>query len=369
MILTKHYLNYQLSSNENQIFKSISLTLFMITLGKDEIAKYPFLADAGQYLKDKGFTLQQFGIDPDLKISLEKAFNRVQVSADGKIYKSDLLDGEASKDYILEREVFSFLLAIVLLKLTGMTTLIKRFALAEARRAEKYLEKDLANITDESKKELAIRIIDDLFSIQITKQDDYFIIPISNYLKHSINFHEREWKLINRHVGNGFVFLTPHETVRLIRKELSNYISSKIINAKTPSMISGFEKPVDQLISLSKKFVTYTVTTGEYPPCIKHAIEVLEKGENLPHSGRFMLATFLLGRNQSIEQIAPLFKNAPDYNERVTLYQLNHLAGASGSGTQYSCPSCEKLKTQDLCFAIPECDNILNPMQFGKKRK
>jgi DNA primase large subunit len=334
----------------------------MITLGKDEIAKYPFLADAGQYLKDKGFTLQQFGTDPDLKLSVDKAFNRVLVSTEGKIYKSDLIDGEASKDFVLEREVFSFLLAIVLLKLTGMTTLIKRFALAE-------LEKDLANITDESKKELAIRIIDDLFSIQIKKQDDYFIIPISNYLKHSINFHEREWKLINRHVENGFVFLSPHETVRLIRKELGNYISSKIINAKAPSMITGFEEPVKKLISLSKKFVTHTITTGEYPPCIKHAIEILEKGENLPHSGRFMLATFLLSRNQSVQQIAPLFKNAPDYNERVTLYQLNHLAGTSGSGTQYSCPSCEKLKTQNLCFAIPECDNILNPLQFGRKRK
>ena len=341
----------------------------MITLGKDEIAKYPFLADAGQYLKDKGFTLQQFGTDPDLKLSVEKALDRVQVSADGKIYKSDLIDGEASKDYVLEREVFSFLLAIVLLKLTGMNTLIKRFSLAEARRAEKYLEKDLANITDESKKELAIRIIDDLFSIQIKKLDDYFIIPISNYLTHSINFHEREWKLINRHVENGYVFLTPHETVRLIRKELGNYINSKIINAKTPSMIPGFEDQVAKLVNLSKKFVTHSVTTGEYPPCIKHAIDVLEKGENLPHSGRFMLATFLLSRNQSVEQIAPLFKNAPDYNEKVTLYQLNHLKGTSGSGTQYSCPSCEKLKTQNLCFAIPACNNIFNPLQFGKKER
>ena len=341
----------------------------MITLGKDEIAKYPFLADAGQYLKDKGFTLQQFGTDPDLKLSVEKALNRVQVSAEGKIYKSDLIDGEASKDFVLEREVFSFPLAIVLLKLTGMNTLIKRFSLAEARRAEKYLEKDLANIADESKKELAIRIIDDLFSIQIKKLDDYFIIPISNYLTHSINFHEREWKLINRHVENGYVFLTPHETVRLIRKELGNYINSKIINAKTPTMIPGFEDKVAKLINLSKKFITHSVTSGEYPPCIKHAIDVLEKGENLPHSGRFMLATFLLSRHQSVEQIAPLFKNAPDYNEKVTLYQLNHLAGTSGSGTQYSCPSCEKLKTQNLCFAIPECNNIFNPLQFGKKER
>ena len=341
----------------------------MLALGQDEIAKYPFLADAGQYLKVKGFTLEQFGSDPDLKQLVDKAFERIQVAADGKIYKSDLIGDQASKEAVLPREVFSFLLAIVLLKLCGMHTLIKRFSLAEARRAEKYLEKDLGNISDESKKELAIKVIDDLFSVQVEKLDDYFVISVSDYLKHSINFHEREWKLINRHVENGQVFLTPHETVRLIRKELGTYINSKIINAKTPTMIPGFESSVNKLVSLSKKFITFTVTTGEYPPCIKHAIEELEKGENLPHSGRFMLGTFLLSKGQSVEQIAPLFKNAPDYNQRVTLYQLNHLAGTSGGGTQYFCPSCEKLKTQDLCFAIPECDNIINPLQFGKKRK
>ncbi|MCE2507614.1 MAG: DNA primase [Nitrosopumilaceae archaeon] len=341
----------------------------MLALGQDEIAKYPFLADAGQYLKDKGFTLEQFGTDPDLKELINKAYERIQVAADGKIYKSDLIGDQVSKEAALPREVFSFLLAIVLLKLSGMHTLIKRFALAEARRAEKYLEKDLSNISDESKKQLAVRVIDDLFSVQIEKLDDYFVILVSDYLTHSINFHEREWKLVNRHVENGQVFLTPHETVRLIRKELGTYINSKIVNAKTPTMIPGFEESVNKLVMLSKKFSTFTVTTGEYPPCIKHAIEILEKGENLPHSGRFMLATFLLSKGQSVQQIAPLFKNAPDYNERITLYQLNHLAGTSGSGTQYSCPSCEKLKTQSLCFATSECDNIISPLQFGKKRK
>ncbi|MFB5616202.1 MAG: DNA primase [Nitrosopumilus sp.] len=341
----------------------------MLALGQDEIAKYPFLADAGQYLKDQGFSLEQFGSDPDLKQLIEKAYERITVAADGKIYKSDLDGDHVSKEAALPREVFSFLLAIVLLKLSGMHTLIKRFSLAEARRAEKYLEKDLANISDESKNQLAIRVIDDLFSVQVEKLDDYFVIPVSNYLKHSINFHEREWKLINRHVENGKVYLSPHETVRLIRKELGTYINSKIVNARTPTMIPGFEDSVNKLVSLSKKFVTYTVTTGEYPPCVKHAIEILEKGENLPHSGRFMLATFLLSKGQSVQQIAPLFKNAPDYNERVTLYQLNHLAGTSGAGTQYSCPSCEKLKTQNLCFATSECDNIINPLQFGRKKK
>ena len=178
----------------------------MITLGHDEIAKYPFLADAGQYLKDKGFTLEQFGTDPDLKLLVDKAYHRIEVAANGKIYKSDLVDNQTS-DSALPREVFSFLLAVVLLKLSGMHTLIKRFALAEARRAEKYLEKDLANFSNKTKEELATKIIKDLFSVTVEKQDDNFVIPVSDYLKHSINFHEREWKLINRRVQDGKVFL------------------------------------------------------------------------------------------------------------------------------------------------------------------
>jgi len=341
----------------------------VLELGTDEFAKYPFLEGAGKILKDKGFSLSQFGTDPDLKSVVEKAVHRLKVSTKGGIYKSEITDGQASKSFVLEKEIFSFLLAIVLIKLTGMHTLIKRFALAEARRAENHLEKDLGKASDKSKVDLAIRIIYDLFNIEVTKENDFFRISVSDYLKHSIDFHEREWKLVNRHVENGKVLLTPDKTVRLIRKELSSYIISKITNAPTPSMISGLENIVGELTSIGKDLTpSYTITTGEHPPCIKHAIEILEKGENLPHSGRFMLATFLLSKGQSVQQIAPLFKNAPDYNERVTLYQLNHLAGTSGSGTKYSCPSCEKLKTQSLCFATSECDNIVNPLQFGRKK-
>ena len=337
----------------------------MVNLGNDEIVKYPFLAEAGKYLSDKGFSLEQFGTDPDLKKIVENAFERIITASEGRIFKSDF----SSNNSALPMEIFSFLIAVILLKLSGMNTLIRRFSLAEARRAEKFLEKDLMNYQDATKTKLSLQILKELFSVTVEKSDKGFTILVRDYLKHSINFYEREWKLINRHVENGQVFLTPHETVRLIRKELGTYINSKIVNAKTPTMIPGFEDSVNKLVSLSKKFKTFTVTTGEYPPCIKHAINILEKGENLPHSGRFMLATFLLSKGQTIQQIAPLFKNAPDYNPRVTLYQLNHLAGTSGSGTQYSCPSCEKLKTQSLCFATSECDNIINPLQFGKKKQ
>ena len=330
----------------------------MISLGNEEIAKYPFLAEAGQYLKDKGFTLEQFATDPDLQINVDKAYERIESAVYRKIY-SPKLDSS---------DTFSFLIAIILLKLSGMNTLINRFSLAEAERAEKFLEKDLVGNSNKTSEELAIKIIRDVFSVSVKKNNNHFVIPISDYLRHAVNFHEIEWKLVNRHVESGMVFLSSHETVRLIRRELSGYIGSRIRSTDTPSLSKGFEEKVNKLTELAKKFTVSITVTTEYPPCIKHAIEVLNNGENLSHSGRFMLATFLLGRGQTIDEIAPLFKNAPDYNEKITRYQIRQVAGETGSNTKYSCPSCEKIKSNDLCFATPDCDYIINPMQFGKKR-
>ncbi len=62
----------------------------MLDLGTDEMAKYPFLAESGQYLKDKGFSLEQFGKDPDLKPILDKALNRIEIATTGKIYRSEV---------------------------------------------------------------------------------------------------------------------------------------------------------------------------------------------------------------------------------------------------------------------------------------
>ena len=102
----------------------------MLALGQDEIAKYPFLADAGQYLKEQGFTLEQFGTDPDLIPLIEKAYNRIYAACEGdpQSYKSDIIENQVSNIATLPREVFSFLLSIVLLKLTGIPTLARRFA-------------------------------------------------------------------------------------------------------------------------------------------------------------------------------------------------------------------------------------------------
>lgn len=340
-----------------------------LTVGDDEWAKYPFLAGSGEYLRDKGFTLEQFGTDPDLRVVVDRALERVMAAASGRVYRSPM-DGGGARPGDIERqiEMFSFLLSVVLLRLSGMDTLVRRFALAESRRAEAHLERDLgAGAADPSKTDLAVRLIAELFSVRISADGGGFSIPAADYLRHAANFHEVEWKLVNRRVAGGLVRLTRHEVVRLVRSELGVYILSRVRSAPVPDMLPAFEAPVAELVAVAKRLepAPPPQAGAEPPPCIKHAMAVLERGENLPHSGRFMLATFFINRGWPIERIAPMFRGAPDYNERITMYQLRHLSGeGSSGGTRYSCPSCKKLRGQDLCFPVPACEGIFSPMQF-----
>ena len=134
----------------------------MISLGQDEIAKYPFLAEAGQQLKDKGFTLEQFATDPDIRIIEDKAYERIESAAEDKTYYTEL-DDPSEKDTSLPLNVFSFLIAIVLLKLSGLNTLINKFSLAEARRAEKFLQRDLVSNSDKQAKNLQSKFFEIFF--------------------------------------------------------------------------------------------------------------------------------------------------------------------------------------------------------------
>ena len=70
--------------------------MIMVNLGSDEIIKYPFLDEAGKYLSDKGFSLEDFATNADLKKIVESAFERITTAIDGRIYKSDLATNNSS---------------------------------------------------------------------------------------------------------------------------------------------------------------------------------------------------------------------------------------------------------------------------------
>src|SRR5581483_4766936 len=331
-------------------------------MGTGDLAKYPFLNEAGEYLRESGFGWEELE-RPDMKDIIDRAKERIQVGAGGNVY--DKLER-------YEIEILTFIVSLIMVKSIGIEPVLKKYALSEARRAEEFLTQDLKQQSETQRRSLFAKIFEDLFKLKIDVAEDgrLFKVRVADYLARSSHFHEQEWKLINRLVHAGHVYLDADETVRLVRNELSVLIYDKVKAMTLPTLPQAIKVRADELRArLAPRYEYKISAVTEYPPCVKHAVEVMSKGENLPHSARVMLATYMLAIGKPVDEIVMMFQNAPDFNEKITRYQVEHLAGMKGSRTKYSVPSCEKLRNENLCFATAECDGIINPVQFGRKRK
>jgi DNA primase large subunit len=332
-----------------------------IRLGTADLAKYPFLNEAAEYMHQTYFNLDDLNL-PELGHIVERASNRI---------RSEIVHGKP--DYTLEKhevEILTFLVGILIIKAINSDNLTKKHCLCEALRAEKFLVHDLKTQGDlPNKKLLIFKIFKELLKMEVLPSLKYqvmFEVKITDYLKRSHLFHEQEWKLINRLVHDGRVFLDPDETVRLIRSEVANLLLERI-SQMNPSHIPA---TVREQANILKSIIPVAPRSldnapSAYPPCIIHALDQMIVGENLPHSARVMLATYMLAIGKNIEEIVSLFKTAPDYDERVSRYQVEHLAGERGSRVRYLVPSCTKIRNDGLCFATSQCEGLINPVQFG----
>jgi DNA primase large subunit len=337
-----------------------------IKLGTGDIAKYPFLNGASDYIRETHFDFEEFN-RPEMRHIINRAAERMETElSSGTIYQK--LDK-------YEVEILTFLVTLMVAKYIGIGLILKKYSLFEAMRAERFLSEDLKKEKNEQRKHLLLsKIFEELFKVTVdvdSTDNRLFKVRVTDYLMRASHFHEQEWKLINRLVHMGYVYLDAEETVRLIRSELSTLIYDKVKSMTLSTLPETIKVKAEELRVKLVPHYEYRIHKGEdyYPPCIKHALEIMNQGENLPHSARLMLATYMLTIGKSIDDIVMLFYNAPDYNEKITRYQVQHLAGLKGSHTKYSVPSCEKLRNENLCFATEECNGIINPIQFGRNLK
>jgi DNA primase large subunit len=335
-----------------------------IILGNDDLAKYPFLEEAGKYIKETHFELEDFDRSEFSHI-IERAKKRIEYELiEGKVFT------EIEKYDI---ELFTFLVSLIIMKCIGIDSAIKKFSLFEAIRVERFLISDLLREKDLTKKTLLLsKIFNELFQLDVKFDDrntNVFKMKIFDYLKRANEFNEIEWKLINRAVDNGYVYLDGDETVRLIRSELYKLMYNRIKDMSISQI--PYQITVNAKLILTKltPYIKTSNSTSDLPPCIKNALELLNKNENLTHSARFMLATYMLYKGKSVDEVVVLFQNAPDYNEKITRYQVEHLAGKRGSQTKYSVPTCSKLANENLCYATNDCKGITNPVQFGTRNR
>jgi DNA primase large subunit len=306
------------------------------------LAKYPFLPEAFDLVKDESMD----------EILHSPAFNRARELGVARVQRA--LKNEDSFLFIDERNCFdvvlSFFISKAIVSQMNDSFLLRRHAIFEAKNAYHYLEEESRETADAVARSLGIK-------------RDRNGVSFVTFLKYSPNAYG-QWKLANSRLSGGMVEVDDHTFLRLVQEAVRERVEGIKFS------VDGLEKTLDLgpiRAELANRKVTHRADRVElesFPPCMKSIMAQIENSINVPHQGRFSLVAFLNGIGMKEEDIMKIMAPIPDFDDRMTRYQVEHI-----TGKEYSTPSCDTMRTYSLCFE-PDglCARIKHPMQYYEYR-
>ena len=276
---------------------------------------------------------------------------------------------QSQKDAI---EIPSFPIAVLMTAATDDRQLKRRYALAEAKRASELLKDEDTDMIVGIAENFDWKIK----PIQEDGQTYDLTLRFTDFLKNAANLHSKKWKLVNRKMLNGEVYLTKTEASRLLEEEVRRHIEEKL-DIKVGSLPDTITKRIEQLRQLfserkakiKMEELPKELVIPAFPPCIKRLYDTISSGRNISHIGRFALTSFLVNVGMTTENVTNLFRGLPDFRERLTRYQVEHIAGRMGSRTKYIPPKCETLQTHGVCQNKDEiCREVRHPLAYYRKK-
>lgn len=303
--------------------------------------RYPFTSAAKAALEQSGIAIS----DRIIELALHRIKGALK---EGKVAKSAALhDSEKIEN------IASYAASRMILGYSRNRFLINAYAVAESKRASDYLEGESDEIVDKVASE---------FSIKVEEKNNALFIPVYTYLKYSPR--DIHYRLSNRELADGYVKLkSRHEKIRLIEGAIKKHMEKIPLVKSPPEAIKAAADQLKEFLPKIQKYESGAVNleSDNVPPCISKLIDSLKKHENLPHQARWYLAVYLIGRGMPMEEIVSLYSNLPDYNEKITRYQLEH---AKKKG--YAVPACATVLTWGLCCADCKIGSPLNWQKLGK---
>ncbi len=318
------------------------------------LARYPFLPQARPWISSMAV---KHGVDLDELLDglmMEKARIRARSRLVDSVDGEDGVDVASIGDIHAEEgrllEAFSFYYARLVVGASEDERLIARWAQAEAERAQKILEVDDA-----------IHVIADTYISQIEQgKDGEWRIGLADFIELCTGITGSRWRLPNCEIADGWVRLhdegdkypSQKKVARLLRERLKSEIMAEALE-KMASMDEGLairlSEPVGMIRGLVASRTAETIAligAGEedWPPCMRKAVAELSEGVNVNHFGRVFLASMSRCLGIPSEATVDFFRSAPDFNESVTTYQVNHLYER-----EYTPAGCGKLKVNHNC--------------------
>jgi len=331
---------------------------------KNDLAKYPFLKETIEHVKKLDLKIEDL-TDPSLASILQRAEERVE--------EAILYTRVSRKFENIEVEILSFPVVVMIVVATENSFIKKRYALAEAKQTHEDMN------SEPKEKILAIaRNFDwNLAANSSSNIIAEFSLGFADYIKNTTHLRDKRWKLVNRSLNQGNVYLTRNEASRLLSEEVRKHIEKRLEQKDIPSFPPLIAAVADKVKKLASERIGEAEMEGypaeivqtAFPPCINALFQAFTSGRHLSHVGRFTLTSFLVNIGMPPEKLIELFKNVSDFNERMTRYQVEHIAGEKGSRTRYIPPKCDTLKTHSVCTTSDDfCEGIRHPLSYYKRK-
>jgi DNA primase large subunit len=326
-----------------------------------DLAKYPFLPQAQNYIKQLDLTIQELTETP-----------RIIKHAEHRITDSFETAPQPSRQLATpEIEITSFPVATMMVAASADKYLRKRYALHEAKTMYEYLSQE----SPEKIQEIARFFSWDIQNL-LDASPYPFTLHFTNYLQDATPLQEPRWKLVNRQLRHGRVPITQHEAARLLQEEIHRHVEAKL-DTKVTSLPPEIKATVERLKNtftarkgaIKREEYPQTVNHEAFPPCIRALQDALSSGHHLSHTGRFTLTTFLVNIGMPTEAVLDLYRDVSDFNERLTRYQVEHIAGERGSRTRYRPPRCQTLRTHGVCTnPDDDCKKARSPLVCYRRK-
>jgi DNA primase large subunit len=278
-----------------------------------------------------------------------------------------------------DEEIASYVLARIIVSCVQDRQLYDRLTRYEAERAYYFLNAETGSesekgwnentVLDDDQNSRIANYIAAEFGIDLSKDR----MPLADYVEIVSVLHEDRFKLVNRRVRQGYVGIKKEELLELLRERI-RVILRRDLPYHVPKTICQQLAPVAE--SIKKEYQEQmlqqfgTIEENSFPPCMQALITALTAGTNLTHAGRFALTTFVHTVGMDVPAIAQLFGRSPDFDIERTMYQVEHITGRGGSGTEYTAPACAAMRTTGLCVnRDPLCERVSHPLSYYKVKK
>jgi DNA primase large subunit len=332
-----------------------------------ELSHFPFLKKAQGLIRSRFSSL-------DILLSTEKGEMLVSL-AQARIRDAIRIKKTFTPEVTEwpEDEIASYALARIIVSCMNDRQLIDRLTRYEAERAYYFLVNEVDwnqnYLTGEGEySRLWITIAEEL-GIRIAQDQ----MPVADYVELVSALHDDRFRLVNRRVSKGYVNIRKNEQYELLREKV-RVLLRRDLPHRVPKPICELLEPKSEQIkkTYQEQMVRQfgTVEERAFPPCMQALITALSSGTNLTHAGRFSLTAFLHNIGMDTTAIAQLYARAPDFDPEKTMYQVEHITGRGGAGTEYTTPACAAMQTTGLCIHRDHlCEKIGHPLSYYKIKK